>query len=104
METDSRIFNFGKIGRKSDPVVSMRQPLPNRLNLPNRRITTVTDTVRVGIDLGFAGRRTLSSLLVVASCQLQLLIGGEDTVLVSPFANDPTGLRPGYRCGKAKHA
>lgn len=50
------------------------------------------DTVRAGIDLGSAGRRKLNSLLDLASCQLQMIIAGEDTVLVSPFANDPTSM------------
>lgn len=50
------------------------------------------DTMRAGLDLGVRASRQFKSLLDLASCQLQIIIDGEDTVLVSPFANDPASL------------
>ncbi len=47
---------------------------------------------RAGLDLSGNSARKLRSLLDLASCQLQLIIDGKDTVLASPFANDPVSL------------
>ena len=61
------------------------------LNSPSQEEPLTTKT-RAGLDLSVAPARKLSSLLDLASCQLQLIIEGKDTILVSPFANDPTSL------------
>ena len=48
--------------------------------------------IRAGLNLGVSSARRFRSLLELASCQLQLIVDGKDTILVSPFANDPASL------------
>lgn len=48
--------------------------------------------LRAGINLDITTAREVKSLLEFSSCQLQLLIEGKDTILVSPFANDAASL------------
>lgn len=63
---------------------------------PTTGSETLTDAsqtkIRAGLDLAVTPARKFRSLLDLASCQLQLVIEGKDTILVSPFASDPNGL------------
>ncbi len=49
-------------------------------------------STRAGLNLAVNPARKFRSLLDLISCQLQLIIEGKDTILVSPFASDPTSL------------
>ena len=54
---------------------------------------TTKSEMRAGIRLENESPRKIGSLLDLASCQVQLEIGGEDSILVTPFSNDASGLQ-----------
>ncbi|XZE51587.1 hypothetical protein SH139x_003244 [Planctomycetaceae bacterium SH139] len=72
----------------TDSGATAPSPEGNRFKVSN----SPTERSRAGIDLNRPPAQRLNSILDLASCQIQILIDGKDTVLVSPFGNDPKSL------------
>lgn len=79
-----------QLGLDAQSVKGSLEQAPNETSAPQAGLPQ--PKTRAGLDLSVSSARKLNSVLDLASCQLQLIIDGKDTVLVSPFASDSVSL------------